>query len=99
MSARDMTAGVNHHHQSRPDRQWRDHSRASADYRAANCENQEECPYEFGNIFVHKPFLSRHRLKKASQFGNWTLVLVAMGNAGYARRRKDAGEARLPLAD
>ena len=54
MRARDMAAGENHHHERRPDRERRDHTRACANSRAANCEDEEKGSDEFGYVFVHK---------------------------------------------
>src|SRR4029434_4604599 len=75
MSAGYVTAGVDHHHERRSDRQWRDNSRTRADYRAANCQDQEERSDEFGDILVHKSILIRNSLKKARHISNGTLVL------------------------
>jgi hypothetical protein len=80
MSARDMAAGVNHHHQCRADRQWRDYTRTGADYRATNCQNQEERSDEFGNILVHKAIFTRHNAKEARHISNKTSVLSATAN-------------------
>src|SRR5215472_5235280 len=79
MSARDMTASVNHHHERRPDRQWRDDPCTRADNRAANCQNQKERSDEFGDILVHTSLLSRHSVKKARHIGNesWFYRLLA----------------------
>jgi hypothetical protein len=70
-----MAAGENHHHERRADRQWRDYTRTRADNRAANCQDQEERSDKFGDILVHKSFLTRHTVKKARQISNKTLVL------------------------
>ena len=54
MRSRDMAAGENHHHQRRADSERRNDPRASANSRAANCQDEEECSDEFGDILVHK---------------------------------------------
>jgi hypothetical protein len=78
MSARDMAASINHHHERRTDGQWRDYTRTRADYGAANRQDQKERSDKFGNILIHKSILTRHSLKKASDFGNEILVLSAL---------------------
>src|SRR6516165_2840924 len=78
MSAGDMTASVNHYHQRRADRQWRDHTRTRANDCAANRQDQEERSDEFGDILVHTSIFTRHGLKKASDFGNETFVLSVL---------------------
>src|ERR1044071_7326798 len=85
MSTRDVTTSIDHHHKRRANCQWRDDSRASADYRAANCQNQEERSDEFGDIFVHRSILSRHSLEKARHIGGGTLVSHAV--SAVAERR------------
>jgi hypothetical protein len=80
MSAGDVAASINHHHERRPNRQWRDDPGTRADNRAANCQNQEERSDEFGDILVHTSTLSRQSLKKARQIGNETLVLSSVAN-------------------
>ena len=53
MRARDMAAGENHHHQRRADGERRDDPRASANSRAANCQDEKKRSDEFGDVFVH----------------------------------------------
>ncbi len=54
MRARDVTAGEDHDHERRTDRERRNHARDGADHGAADRENEEEGADEFCDIFVHK---------------------------------------------
>src|SRR6266480_5936271 len=90
MPPRDVATGVNHHHERRSDRKRGDDARACADYRAANCQDQEERSDEFGNILVHTSVLTRHSLKKARQISNETLVLSRCENAESIGRCRSA---------
>src|SRR6266446_2177150 len=53
MRAGNMAAGVNHHHERRPDGKRRNNTRARANSRATNCQNKEESSDEFCYVFVH----------------------------------------------
>src|SRR6267154_3910984 len=90
MPARYLASGVNHHHQRRTDRERGDDARACANYRAANCQNQEERSDEFGDILVHTSVLTRRSLKKARLISNETLVLSRCDNAESIGRCRSA---------
>jgi hypothetical protein len=49
-----VATGEDHHHERRPDRERRDHTRASANSRATNRQDEEKGSDEFGYVFVHK---------------------------------------------
>ncbi len=54
MCSGDMAAGENHHHERCADGERRDDPRASANSRAANCQDKKESSDEFGDILVHR---------------------------------------------
>src|SRR5437899_3082709 len=65
MSAGDMAAGKNHHHERRADCEWGDHPRTCPNHGAANRQDKEECSDEFGDILVHNLQSYRRQLEKS----------------------------------
>src|SRR5205814_4614681 len=53
MSAGDVTAGENHDHQCRANRQRRNDSVSAINHRAADRQHEKESSNEFGQVFFH----------------------------------------------
>src|SRR5438105_15819408 len=75
MSAGDVAAGENHHHQRRADRERGDDSGSRADYRSANRQDKKECSDEFGDILVHSYVLGQSASKK-QEHQQWAVGLT-----------------------
>src|SRR5437868_5697293 len=65
MSAGDVAAGENHHHQRRAYRERGDYSGSRADYCAANRQDKKKGSDEFGDILVHNLQSYRRQLEKS----------------------------------
>jgi len=61
MCSRDVAAGENHYHQRCADGERRNNPRASANPRAANCQDEKKCSDKFGDVFVHDLFVLTDR--------------------------------------
>ena len=87
MRARDVAPGEDHYHEGRADCKRRNHPRAGANPRAADCQDEEECADEFCDVFVHmimtcwseaascRAPVYQERFRKTSANAYWTLVL------------------------
>ena len=84
MTTGNVPAGKDHHHECAADGEWRNHARRAGHDRAADGEDEKECPDEFSEILVHSRLVwkfldemhsqARRNLTKFAANGHRTMV-------------------------